>query len=106
MSLPLVFHPDFVSALPPGHRFPMPKFGKVYEHLVRNGIATLDQFHCPTRATTATLQLAHTREYIDAYVNGTLDARALRRIGLPWNEALVNRTCIAVGGTILTVELA
>ena len=87
MSLPLVFHPDFVSPLPPGHRFPMPKFGKVYEYLIRNGIATLDQFHCPVRPTCETLQLAHTAAYIDAYTNGTLDARALRRIGLPWSEA-------------------
>ncbi len=106
MSLPLVYHPDFVTPLPPGHRFPMPKFGKVYDYLVRNGIATVDQFHCPTRAGRDTPLLAHTPDYVDAFVQGTIDARALRRIGLPWNEALVNRTCVAVGGTLLTVELA
>jgi acetoin utilization deacetylase AcuC-like enzyme len=106
MALPLVFHPDFVCELPPGHRFPMPKFGKVYEHLVRNGIATLDQFHCPRRATRQELSLAHTLDYIEAYCDGTIDARAMRRIGLPWSPALVNRTCTAVGGTIMTVELA
>ena len=50
MPLPLVFHPDFVAELPPAHRFPMPKFGKVYQHLVRSGLATLDQFHCPVMA--------------------------------------------------------
>jgi acetoin utilization deacetylase AcuC-like enzyme len=106
MSLPLVFHPDFVSELPPGHRFPMPKFGKVYQHLVRNGIAALHQFHCPPRAAREQLELAHASCYVDAYCNGTIDARAMRRIGLPWSLALVNRTCTAVGGTILAVELA
>jgi acetoin utilization deacetylase AcuC-like enzyme len=30
----------------------------------------------------------------------------MRRIGFPWSEALVNRTCTAVGGTVLAVELA
>jgi acetoin utilization deacetylase AcuC-like enzyme len=106
MPLPLVFHPDFVSDLPPGHRFPMPKFGKVYEHLVRNGIATLDQFHCPTAAPREMLTLAHTPDYVDAYIQGLLDARAMRRIGLPWSDALVNRTCTALGGTLLAVDLA
>jgi acetoin utilization deacetylase AcuC-like enzyme len=106
MPLPLVFHPDFVSELPPGHRFPMPKFGKIYQQLVRNGIATLDQFHCPPRASREQLELAHSAGYVAAYCDGTLDARAMRRIGLPWSPALVNRTCTAVGGTILAVELA
>ncbi|MHC5820605.1 MAG: histone deacetylase family protein, partial [Nostoc sp.] len=32
--------------------------------------------------------------------------KAQRRIGLPWSPALANRTCVAVGGTILTAKLA
>ena len=106
MSLPLVFHPDFVTPLPPEHRFPMPKFGKVYEYLLRDGIATLDQFHIPDRATVADLQLVHDPTYVAAYLHGALDAKAMRRIGFPWSAALVTRTCTAVGGTILTAQLA
>jgi acetoin utilization deacetylase AcuC-like enzyme len=106
MSIPLVFHPDFVADLPPGHRFPMPKFGKIYEYLVYNGIATLDQFHCPERAPRELLELAHTPEYVAAYCDGTLDERAMRRIGFPWSPQLANRTRTAVGGTLLAVELA
>ena len=106
MTLPLVYHPDYVSPLPPGHRFPMPKFGKVYEHLVRNGAATVDQFHCPEKPARAVIELVHTPAYVDAYFTGTLDPRALRRIGLPWSPALVNRTVTAIGGTLHTVELA
>lgn len=104
--LPIVYHPDYVAPLPPGHRFPMGKFGKVYEWLVRDGIAGLDQFHLPERAPETWLQLAHAPSYIKAYCEGTLDERAMRRIGFPWSPALVNRTCMAVGGTILTAELA
>ncbi|MEZ4674327.1 MAG: hypothetical protein R2932_08805 [Caldilineaceae bacterium] len=84
MSLPLVFHPDYVAPLPADHRFPMPKFGKVYEYLVRDGIATLDQFHIPERATVDELHLVHDAAYVAAYMMGTLDARAMRRIGFPW----------------------
>jgi len=106
MSLPIVYHPDYVAPLPPGHRFPMAKFGKVYEYLIRDGIATLDQFHIPPVAPPAWLALAHAPHYIDAYLQGTLDARAMRRIGFPWSPALVNRTCAALGGTVLAAELA
>jgi len=106
MPLPLVYHPDYVTPLPEGHRFPMPKFGKVYEHLIQDGIATLDQFHIPEPATLEELSLVHTSAYVEAYCNGSLDARAMRRIGFPWSPELVNRTCTAVGGTILTAELA
>jgi acetoin utilization deacetylase AcuC-like enzyme len=106
MPLPIVYHPDYVTPLPDGHRFPMPKFGKVYETLIRDGIATLDQFHIPDVATIDELQLVHTPVYVEAYRQGTLDARALRRIGFPWSPALVTRTCTAVGGTILTAKLA
>ena len=106
MPLPIVHHPDYVSPLPDGHRFPMPKFGKVYTRLLADGIASLDQFHLPLRADREWLTLAHSPEYVDAYLGGTLDGRAMRRIGLPWSPELVNRSCTAVGGTVLTAQLA
>jgi acetoin utilization deacetylase AcuC-like enzyme len=43
---------------------------------------------------------------VAAYCQGSLDAKAQRRIGLPWSPNLVRRTCTAVGGTILTAKLA
>jgi acetoin utilization deacetylase AcuC-like enzyme len=106
MSLPIVFHPDFVAPLPPEHRFPMPKFGKVYETLLRDGVAGLEQFHLPEIARSDWLELAHTPAYVDAYLSGAIDAKAMRRIGFPWSPALVTRTCTAVGGTVLTAQLA
>lgn len=106
MDLPIVYHPDYVAPLPQGHRFPMPKFSKLYELLLSDRVATPEQFHKPKRPPTEWLELVHTPEYVQAYQEGTLDAKAMRRIGLPWSPALVNRTCIAVGGTLLTAQLA
>jgi acetoin utilization deacetylase AcuC-like enzyme len=106
MPVPFVYHPDFVSPLPTGHRFPMPKFGKIYDVLVRDGTASLDQFYIPDRAPKEWLELAHTPAYVDAFCTGALDSKAIRRIGLPWSPSLVNRSCTAVGGTVLAVQLA
>jgi acetoin utilization deacetylase AcuC-like enzyme len=106
MDLPIIYHPDYVAPLPEGHRFPMLKFRQLYELLLADGVAQLQQFHIPESPHRELIQLVHTSEYVQAYCNGTLDPKAQRRIGLPWSPALVNRTCVAVGGTILTAKLA
>ncbi|BAY53843.1 histone deacetylase [Leptolyngbya boryana CZ1] len=106
MDLPLIYHPNYVAPLPLGHRFPMEKFKKLYELLLSDRVADLDQFHVPDRPAQDWIELVHTADYVNAYCSGTLDAKAQRRIGLPWSSELVNRTCTAVGGTILTAQLA
>lgn len=84
----------------------MAKFGKLYDILLSEGIATRHQFHCPEPAPRAWIEYVHAPEFVQAYHDGSLDAKAQRRIGLPWSQALVRRTCTAVGGTILTAHLA
>ncbi|MBD2042298.1 histone deacetylase [Microcoleus sp. FACHB-672] len=106
MDLPIVYHPDYVVPLPAGHRFPMPKFRQLYEMLLADGVAHPEQFHVPVLPPLEWIKLVHDPSYVQAYCEGTLDAKAQRRIGLPWSSALANRTCIAVGGTILTAKLA
>lgn len=106
MDLPLVYHSDYVAPLPEGHRFPMPKFRQLYELLLADEVAQPEQFYTPERPPQDWIELIHTPSYVQAYHKGTLDAKAQRRIGLPWSPELVNRTCTAVGGTILTSQLA
>lgn len=106
MSLPIAYHPDYVAPLPEGHRFPMAKFRRLYERLLADGVARPDQFHRPNPPPQEWIEQVHTPAYVQAYCQGTLDARAQRRIGLPWSPALVRRTCVAVGGTVLTARLA
>ena len=106
MDLPIIYHPDYVTPLPPGHRFPMSKFGQLYELLLTDGVANQKQFHAPERPSKESIELIHTPDYVEAYYQGTLNPKAQRRIGLPWSPQLVNRTCTAVGGTILTAKLA
>ena len=105
-ALPFIYHPDYVTPLPPDHRFPMPKFGAIYTTLRREGLAGPDQFHLPDIATRAQLELVHAPDYVASYLTGSIDPRLMRRIGFPWSPGLVQRTCTAVGGTIRTALLA
>ncbi|MEA5504662.1 histone deacetylase [Halotia wernerae UHCC 0503] len=106
MDLPIIYHPDYIAPLPERHRFPMSKFRQLYELLLADGVAQIEQFHIPERPPSELIELVHTSDYVQAYCDGTLDPKAQRRIGLPWSLALVNRTCVAVGGTIMTANLA
>ncbi len=84
----------------------MPKFQLLRDLLVSDRIITESQLYQPGAPSLEWLQLVHDADYVQAYCNGTLDHKAQRRIGLPWSEGLVQRTCTAVGGTILTAKLA
>ncbi len=84
----------------------MQKFRLLYERLLADGVVEASQFHTPALPSIDWIELVHTSDYVQAYYDGTLDAKAQRRIGLPWSPALVDRTCIAVGGSILTAQLA
>ena len=102
----IVYHPDYVAPLPNAHRFPMPKFKILRDLLLKDEVVVPEQIHQPELPDLELIQLVHTREYVQAYSNGTLEYKAQRRIGLPWSQALAHRTRIAIGGTILAAQLA
>lgn len=84
----------------------MPKFGLLKDLLLQDGVVAVDQVYHPGAPPQEWIEQVHTEPYVQAYTTGTLDAKAQRRIGLPWSANLVRRTCTAVGGTILTAKLA
>lgn len=106
MPLPLVYHPDYSFAFPARHRFPMEKFGLLYEHVKSLGIASTHNVYRPGACPTRFLTLAHCPDYVRRFIKGELTPKELRRLGLPWSEALVKRTCISPMGTVLTAQLA
>ena len=104
--LPLVYHPDYSFPFPGEHRFPMEKFSLLHQHLRNTGIARRENEYRPGKAKAALLSQVHCPDYVAAIISGTLDEKAQRRMGLPWSEGLVRRTCIAPMGTLLTAQLA
>lgn len=53
-----------------------------------------------------TLCLAHERAYVESFLNGSISDKEMRRIGLPWSQALVRRTLVGVGSAVLAARLA
>jgi acetoin utilization deacetylase AcuC-like enzyme len=90
----------YTFPLPPDHRFPIEKYERLRQRVLESGIVSADHLHEPPRATREQLLRVHTAGYVDAFTNGTLGTAEVRRLGFPWSEALVERSCRAVGGTI------
>jgi acetoin utilization deacetylase AcuC-like enzyme len=106
MTPPLVYHPAYSVPLPEGHRFPMAKFRLLLEVLLRQGLARPGRIHRPLPAPRRWLERVHHRRYHEALAQGTLTPAEVRRLGLPPSPALVRRSWLAVGGTVLTARLA
>ncbi|GGE41428.1 histone deacetylase [Halopseudomonas oceani] len=106
MDLPLIYHPDYSFPFAAPHRFPMDKFVRLHDHLRARTLLHDSNLHSPDCCSRELLALAHAPDYVARFHDNALDATALRRMGLPWSEALVTRTTRAVGGSLLTAELA
>ncbi len=103
---PLVFHPIYSQLdLPYRHRFPIEKYQGIRDALAGKGVDA-SQFVTPSPIDPSTLRDYFDAMYVDALLQGTLDKQAMRRIGFPWSEQLIQRTLHAVGGTCLTATLA
>ena len=104
--VPIIHHPDFAISLPQGHRFPMGKYHALMAVLTQEGLIGPDNLITAVEARREDLILAHSPAYVDQVLTGTLSPSDQRRIGLPWSEALVRRSRLSVGGTILAARLA
>jgi len=93
----------YVLPLPPGHRFPMPKYAAL-----RQRVAALapDRMREPEPATDAELCGPHAAGYVADVVSGSLDAAAQRRIGFPWSPAMVARSRHSAGATLAACRSA
>lgn len=94
----------FSIGLPPGHRFPMPKY-ELLRNRVEAELAGIRLTEAPG-ATDADLALVHTPDYIAEVVAGRLSAAAQREIGFPWSERMVERSRRSVGATVAAARAA
>jgi acetoin utilization deacetylase AcuC-like enzyme len=101
-----VYHPSYQIALPPGHPFPMSKYLLLKEQLLAEGTLSAHDIRQPEPLDDETLELVHTPEYLAKLASSGLSAAEQRRLGLPWSEALWQRSRLASAGTLLAARTA
>lgn len=96
----------YTFPLPDGHRFPIAKYAQLREQVVNDGILRVEDLREPERVSREALLLVHTADYINRFMVGALAPDEMRRLGLPWSPALVERSLRAVGGTCEACDTA
>lgn len=104
--LPIVYHPDYQAPLRPNHRFPMSKYGYLFEALQRRGLLRSGGYLAPAPFGHAQLALAHSAGYIDRALSLNLSSEEVKRIGLPCTERVMRRSRLSAAGTTLAAWLA
>ena len=106
MSVPIIYHERYSAPLPSTHRFPMEKFRLLRRLLLEEEVIQPQQIFSPLSITRQDLERIHKRSYHEAFSRDQLTRPEQRRIGLPATRPLVQRTWLAVGGTLLTARMA
>ena len=84
----------------------MAKFKLLHQLLLDQGLIARKQIPVPLSIARRDLEEIHPRRYHETFSRDQLTRPEQRRIGLPATSALVQRTWLAVGGTLLTARLA
>ncbi|HLL71304.1 MAG TPA: histone deacetylase [Pyrinomonadaceae bacterium] len=100
------YTPRYYADIGEGHVFPIRKFELVRDRLLAEGTLALAEIVEPQPAAIADVLLVHTEDYVTRLRAGSLTARELRRLGLPWSKALVRRSFLATGGTLSAARAA
>ena len=79
----------------------MRKFSALREILLSEGLLGVGDLMEPEEISWDDLRMVHEESYLRDLREGTLDAKAIRRLGLPWSPALVRRSRLAANGTVL-----
>jgi acetoin utilization deacetylase AcuC-like enzyme len=96
-------HDVYTYPLPPGHRFPLPKYRLVRTAAERlPGVDVLNA----RRASWRDLRATHATRYLARVRSGGLDRREQLALGLPWSGRLVERARRAAGATLQAAEAA
>jgi acetoin utilization deacetylase AcuC-like enzyme len=100
------YHTDYFVPLPPRHPFPMAKYPLVHQRLLDEGVLRPQDVVVPDEVLAGDLALVHAPGYLQKLVSGSLEAVEIRRIGVPWSEALWRRSKLAVQGTVEAARAA
>ena len=104
---PVWFYPDTPDLpLPPGDRFPAHKYRLLRTALRDQSLVSAAHLIASPAATRDQLLRAHDATYVDGVLDGTLDPKIQRQIGLPLSDVLVARSLATVGGTLAASRLA
>ena len=104
-ALPIWYHSIYTDGIHPDARFPRDRYTKLVEKLIYSKFASNIDIRTPEKISRQNLLLAHDENYVDKFLNGELDEKQIKRIGLtPWTPEIIPRTLTLMGGAVSALE--
>jgi acetoin utilization deacetylase AcuC-like enzyme len=101
----LFYHPIYTDGIHKESRFPRERYQLTREALDKSEHAI--RFIEPKMVEIQDIYLVHDKNYVDAFIKGTLSDKQKRKIGLqPWNEHIIDRTKYIMGGSLGALKSA
>jgi acetoin utilization deacetylase AcuC-like enzyme len=95
------YHADIGS-----HVFPMLKFQRIREEIVRRGLLPEEEIVSPQAATVEQVKRVHDAAYVDKLLHGRLSSLEEAILELPYSKSLVEACFLCAGGSIAAARLA
>lgn len=96
----IAYSDRYLLNLPKDHKFPIQKYTLVKEQLLYEGTITEANLFDAGLCTDEQVLAVHTMEYWEKVKTLSLSEHEIRRIGLPLNQRLVERSLSSSGGTL------
>ena len=78
----------------------MSKYTRLFQRLVEDSIIPHEAIRVPAAVTDEEILRVHNPGYLEALKDGSLERLAIRRIGFPWSDELLERSRLSCGGTL------
>lgn len=103
--MPIFYHPLYTDGIHVEARFPRDRYVRLARRLGAGLGSALVRVETAPEATRSDLVMAHAPDYVDRFLDGRLDDKEIRRIGLrPWTTLLIPRTLRIVGGALAALR--
>jgi acetoin utilization deacetylase AcuC-like enzyme len=106
VSLPIVFHPDYIVEFSGETRFPLQKYQELRNVLEQDNLLRASNLFVPQPIHRSAVELTHDKFYVERVLYNSLSPKEKREIGLPNIKKFCERAFISSGGTLLAARLA
>jgi acetoin utilization deacetylase AcuC-like enzyme len=100
------YHTAYAVPLGQGHPFPMSKYPLLKDLLLAEGLIGEHDLVEPSPIECSVAARVHSEGYLAKLSDAALTDAEIRRLGLPWSEALWQRSRLAAAGTLLAARTA
>ena len=97
----IYYHPLYTYGIDSNSSFPRERYELIRNSLEAESKSGLINFIEPRKADVKDIYRAHSKDYVDRFLNSDLSDKEIREIGLkPWSSAIVERTLFLTGGSL------